>query len=154
MARISPKHETVKELFRLSGNNCTFLKCKKKLIDTTGWPVGFLVSIESNEKEQPRHNPNLSNEKRIAIDNLILLCPEHCVESDLHEKKFTVKKLFEMKTKSEKSNKIKDFQVSDDVIATIIQKYIDHYPSDKISKLSFSDKQWIEEQAGFGGNVT
>jgi len=146
MERFPPEHETVKELFRLSGNNCEFPKCKKKLIDTTGYPVGYLISIESNEKEQPRYNPNLSNEKRITIDNLILLCPEHCVEFDLNEKKFTVEKLSKMKTKSEKSTKNRDFQVSDDVIAIIIQKYIDHYPSDKIPELDFTDREWIKEQ--------
>ena len=58
-----------------------------------------------------------------------------------------------MKTKSEKSTKNRDFQVSDDVIATIIQKYIDFYPSDKTPELNFSDRQWIEEQAGFGSTV-
>ena len=56
------------------------------MIDSEDYFVGFINSIESNEKEQSRYNPNLSNEDRISIDNLILLCPGHCADVDLHEK--------------------------------------------------------------------
>jgi len=145
MSRIPPDPKTLKELFRLSGNRCAFSRCKKKIVDPKDFSTGFVCSIESNEIKQPRYNSDLSTENRIKIDNLILLCVEHFCDTELKEKKFSIKKLMKMKTNSESSSNKSDFAITDDQISEISQKYVDNYPSKKCFAGLTKDEIWSIE---------
>ena len=75
--RLPPRKEVLIELLKKSGNDCQFQPCPNFIIDRQGILQGHVVSIMSNEKTQPNYNPALSDEDRIKIDNLMLLCHDH-----------------------------------------------------------------------------
>lgn len=91
---------TIKRLYALSDNRCAFPGC----------PVVFTSPInESNfsnichiedAEEGCRFNPNMTDKQRASFENLILLCPNHHIETNNTEK-YTVDSLREMKQRHE-----------------------------------------------------
>ncbi len=98
--RLTPKSETLRELFLKSGNLCAFPNCTALMMDQKGVFIGQLCHIEAAEPGGQRFIPAMSNEQRRAAANLMLMCyPHHCVTNDV--KKFSVAKLRKMKREHE-----------------------------------------------------
>jgi hypothetical protein len=94
--RLTPKPETLRELFLKSGNLCAFPNCTALMMDEKGVFVGQLCHIEAAEPGGERFNPAMTNEQRRAAENLMLMCyPHHRVTNNVKE--FTVAKLHQMK---------------------------------------------------------
>jgi len=64
--------------------------------------VGEICHIEAAEKKGARFNPQMTNEARRSIGNLILLCRNHHVIVDRDQKEYTVSKLKKIKKAHEK----------------------------------------------------
>lgn len=125
--RLPPTKETVKELLKKSGNKCNFYPCHNVIIDYQGYLQGHVVSIMSNEGDQPNYNPKLSNEDRIKIDNLMLLCHDHYFDLKLRGK-HTIETLIAKKIEAEESpNKDQTFQINNAIIEELIQGYNERY---------------------------
>ena len=121
--RLPPTKETIMELFNKSGNRCTLYPCTNPLIDHKDRLRAQIISIMSNEKEQYNFNPNLSNEKRIHIENLMILCYEHFFDTKVKEE-FTLKELMSKKQYVEKLNKDPTASINDSQIEDLIQDYM------------------------------
>jgi len=153
MERTPPDPETIRKLFQISGNRCPFPRCKKEIINLKDNSTGYICSIESNEKEQPRFNPNLKQENRIMINNLMLVCVDHFAKTEVMDKKFNAKKLAEIKSKVEEFPINPDIQITDRQISEIVQKYVEMYPSEKIFEgLTEEEKRKINERAEFAAS--
>jgi hypothetical protein len=98
--RLTPKPETLRELFLKSGNQCAFPGCDARMMDKDGVFIGQLCHIEAAEDGGPRFNATMSDEDRRAFGNLMLMCyPHHKVTDEV--KKYSVKRLQGMKAKHE-----------------------------------------------------
>lgn len=129
--RITPPKEVLKELLKRSGNRCNFHPCPNVIINYQVHLKGHLVFIMTNEKGQPHYNPKLSDEDKMKIDNLMLLCDEHYLDLKFYEK-HAIDALMTKKREAEESpHKDKTFEISDRIIEEIIQEYVDRYPSDE-----------------------
>ena len=74
---------TIKRLYALSGNQCAFPGCKVTFVnpdDDTN--ISIICHIEAANPGGPRYNPNSTDDYRRSDENLILLCPNHHVETD------------------------------------------------------------------------
>lgn len=125
--RLPPKKETIRQLLKYSGNRCNFYSCTNVLVDYQGYLQGHIVSIMSNEKNQPNYNSRLSNEERIKNDNLILLCHDHFFDLKLHQK-YDIDTLLTKKHDAEESpRREQSFDFDDRIIDELIQDYLDRY---------------------------
>lgn len=75
--RLAPKGETLRELFLKSGNLCAFPGCGQLMMDAEGTFTGQVCHIEAAEVGGERFNPNMTNEGRRAVSNLMLMCYAH-----------------------------------------------------------------------------
>lgn len=99
--RLTPKSETLRELFLKSGNLCAFPNCTALMMDAGGVFIGQVCHIKAAEKGGERFNEDMTNEERRAAPNLMLMCyPHHQVTNDV--KKYTVTKLQKMKSEHER----------------------------------------------------
>ena len=76
MVILRPTPSTVKSLFALSGNTCSYRACESVLADP-GW-VEVNCDIAHICGERPgaaRYDPGMTDEERRLFENLILLCP-------------------------------------------------------------------------------
>ena len=125
--RLPPTNEVLKELLKKSGNRCNFYPCSNSIIDYQGILKGHVISIMSNEKDQSNYNPQLSNEDRIKIDNLMLVCEMDYLDTKLYEK-FTITTLINKKRQAEESpNRYQTFEIDDKIIEELKQDYIGRF---------------------------
>lgn len=94
-------------LFARSGNLCAFPSCNTKLVQekTEKDPhsiVGNICHIKGKKPDAPRYDPDMSDEERDDIDNLILLCATHHKLIDDQPGEYTVEKLNSIKFEHEK----------------------------------------------------
>ncbi|PLX09479.1 MAG: hypothetical protein C0596_02790 [Marinilabiliales bacterium] len=115
MARKEPTPATVKKLFALSGNECSYKGCANKLVDDDIL-IGEICHIEAAEKGGARFNNDSNDEERRSFDNLILMCPICHKKIDVDEIKYDVDLLKGWKRNQEKKNEKNSFQVSDEII--------------------------------------
>lgn len=97
--RKAPTQKTVKKLFSLSGNQCAFPGCAVGLVNERGTLVAQVCHIEAADGGQ-RNNPNLTDDQRRDIKNLIILCANHHIETN-DEETYTVSVLKKMKEEHE-----------------------------------------------------
>lgn len=91
---------TIKRLYALSNNRCAFPNCNVVFTNPENVTnFSNICHIEDAEKGG-RYNPNMTNEQRASFENLILLCPNHHIETN-DVKKYSVSSLREMKQKHE-----------------------------------------------------
>lgn len=76
-ARLTPKPDTLRELFLKSGNLCAFPNCAALMMNEDGVFIGQVCHIEGAEPGGERFNPAMTNEHRRAYSNLMLMCYEH-----------------------------------------------------------------------------
>lgn len=82
--RLTPKGDTLRELFLKSGNLCAFPGCGSLMMDADGVFTGQVCHIEAAEEGGERFNSKMSNEDRRAISNLMLMCyPHHQKTNDV-----------------------------------------------------------------------
>ena len=94
------KRTTRRRLDTLSGNQCAWPDCAKKLIAEDGESIiSKICHIEAASKNGPRFNSDMNDDERRHFNNLILLCDEHhtIIDNKEHEKKYPVPLLKEWK---------------------------------------------------------
>lgn len=96
-----PSLITVKRLFAVSGNICSFPDCDSILVEISGTVVGEIAHIKAAKKDGPRYDPLQSEEERHCFDNLILLCRRHHKLIDSDPKSYSVELLRNYKKKHE-----------------------------------------------------
>lgn len=75
--RLDPTPSTIKKLFAYSGNQCAMPDCREFLVDETGAMLGKIAHIHAAEKGGARFRKDMTNEQRLAFDNLMLVCGKH-----------------------------------------------------------------------------
>lgn len=81
--RKEAKATTLKILAFRSGNECAFEGCGEKLASIyDSGTKGEAAHICAASSGGPRYDPNMTNEERNSIDNLMYLCPNHHKEID------------------------------------------------------------------------
>lgn len=103
--RLTPKPETIRRLFLLSGNQCAYPGCSHPIILDDGTYVGEICHIRAAEKGGERFDINQTNESRRHFDNLMLMCMDHHVlTNDVAQ--FTPERMRQMKAEHEQRFKI------------------------------------------------
>jgi len=92
--------KTLKILFGLSGNTCSFPGCMKRLVNNRNAIDSNICHIEGAKKGSERYNPDMTDIQRANYNNLILLCPQHHDETNDVEK-YSVEVLRAMKREHE-----------------------------------------------------
>ena len=98
--RLKPAPATLRELFLKSGNICAHPNCARLMMNTEGVFIGQVCHVEAAEEGGERFNPDMSNEQRRSVKNLMLMCYEHHKITN-NVKKYTVAKLQKMKAEHE-----------------------------------------------------
>lgn len=98
--RLTPKPESLRELFAKSGNLCAFPGCNHLIFDREGHLIAQICHIEAAEPGGERFNLNQTNEERRHISNLMLMCYEHHVVTNNVET-YTVDRMRTMKANHE-----------------------------------------------------
>jgi hypothetical protein len=91
---------TLKRLFALSGNLCSFPGCIKTLVNHDNAQDSCICHIEGAKPGGERYNPNMTDAERADYKNLILLCPQHHAATNDVDK-YTVEVLKKMKSDHE-----------------------------------------------------
>ena len=92
--------KTIKRLFGLSRNKCSFPNCEKEMSDALSAKHSNICHIEAANEGGERWNVDMTDKQRADYDNLILLCPIHHDETN-DVKKYSVEVLKEMKKRHE-----------------------------------------------------
>lgn len=91
--------ETIKVLWGISGSRCA--KCRTNIIlERDGKdpsPIAQMAHIEGLNPNSARYNPDMTDEQRNSIENLILLCPTCHTTIDKDPQQYTVSRLKEIK---------------------------------------------------------
>lgn len=93
--------KTLKRLFGLSRNRCSFPECEKEMSDENSAKHSNICHIEAANDGGERWNDNMSNQQRADYDNLILLCPP-CHDKTNDVDKYDVNALKRMKSRHER----------------------------------------------------
>ena len=93
--------KTLKRLFGLSRNRCSFPDCEKEMSDNKSAKHSNICHIEAANEGGERWNVNMEDKQRADYDNLILLCPPHHDETN-DVGKYKVNVLKKMKKKHER----------------------------------------------------
>lgn len=95
---------TIKRLFALSGNQCAFPDCPVTFLnwedDTNYSNICHIEDANPNTHKADRYNPSMTDIERSDYKNLILLCPNHHIETN-DPKKYSVNDLRQMKREHE-----------------------------------------------------
>jgi|GEM_PF-500621 len=101
---------TIKRLYGLSRNNCAFPGCPVELLsseDETNFSnICHIEDANPSLHKSDRYNPDMTDDQRRDFKNLLLLCPNHHIETNDIEK-YTVKVLRDMKRNHESQTKQK-----------------------------------------------
>lgn len=89
-------NKTIKRLFGLSGNQCSFPACTKILVNENNAKDGNICHIEGAKLGSERYREKMTDRERAGYDNLILLCVQHHDETNDVDK-YTVDVLKKMK---------------------------------------------------------
>ena len=91
---------TIKRLYGLSGNVCANPNCRKPLI-TENNHIGEIAHICAASPDGPRYDPNMTDDERRSIDNLLLLCESCNKLVDNNAEKYPVSELKKWKNNHE-----------------------------------------------------
>jgi hypothetical protein len=123
MSRLPLKTTTVKKLFALSGNFCSFPDCAEHMVDHDGNVLGEICHIEAAEQNGERYNSTSDDEYRRSFENLILMCGKHHkVTNDVE--KYDTQTLKKYKAMHEKKHVQQPYQPSDKTVEEAISKEI------------------------------
>ena len=92
-----PTKQTIKKLFALSGNICSFPGCSLPMVDNSGTVAGKICHIHAQKSGGPRFIDSLDEKEIHAYENLILMCGHHHTIIDDQENIYTADLLRELK---------------------------------------------------------
>jgi hypothetical protein len=93
--------KTLKRLFGLAGNRCSFPSCEATMADGLSAKNANICHIEAAKPGGERFNASMTDKERADYSNLILLCPRHHdITNDV--RKYTVTSLQAMKAAHER----------------------------------------------------
>jgi hypothetical protein len=95
-----PSTATIKRLYALSGNRCSFPDCRSPLIDGNK-VVGRICHIKAQREGGPRYDAKQTAEQRHGYGNLILMCSRHHDIIDDDESTYTADYLQRLKADHE-----------------------------------------------------
>lgn len=104
---MEPSLSTVKRLFALSRNRCSFPECHSPIVEESGTVTGVICHIKGRSEGGPRYDPKQTDKERHAFNNLILMCGRHSKLIDSEPNRFTVDWLREVKVTHESEGSIK-----------------------------------------------
>jgi hypothetical protein len=91
---------TIKRLFALSGNKCAFPGCSVSFLNCEDESnlsnICHIEDANPSTHKADRYNPNMTDAERSDFKNLILLCPNHHIETNDPDK-YSVNDLKDMK---------------------------------------------------------
>lgn len=119
---------TIKKLYALSGNECSFPGCSKQMVNQNTAKNSNICHIEAANPDGQRYREKMTDKERADYDNLILLCVDHHTETD-DVVKYTMEKLKEMKDEHEAKIASRALGRSPSMLKTAI---------DKISKIGIN----------------
>ncbi|ABS69225.1 conserved hypothetical protein [Xanthobacter versatilis] len=93
-----PSEKTIRRLFAMSGNMCTFPGCSSRIFEATGTVTGEVCHIRAQSSGGPRFDSTQTEDARHAFANLILLCRRHHKIIDAEPGLYSVDTLEEIKT--------------------------------------------------------
>lgn len=95
---------TIKKLYALSGNKCAFPNCDIVFLnwedDTNFSNICHIEDANQGTHKADRYNSKMTGKERADYNNLLLLCPNHHIETN-NPDKYTVDVLREMKRNHE-----------------------------------------------------
>lgn len=141
VTRLTPRRETIRALFALSGNQCAFPGCTQRLINDRNQFTGQICHIEAALPGGQRYNINQSDEERRAYDNLLLLCYQHHVETN-DGNEFPVDTLRRFKRDHEALFRGFDFQIDEVALCMIIAE-MDQYWAE-IERLNTTEHTMVD----------
>lgn len=112
MVRLAPTLPTLRALFARSGNICAYPGCTQELITKRNKFVAQVCHIEAAEPGGERYNSASNDEQRRSLENLILLCYQHHVETD-DVAEYPTARLKEMKRIHEDKCGQKEFKINE-----------------------------------------
>ena len=98
--RLAPKIDTLRRLYTVSGNQCSFPGCTNPMFNNEGNFVGQVCHVEAAMPGGERFNITMTNEQRRSFENLMLMCYEHHIETN-KEEKYSTEKLKKIKAEHE-----------------------------------------------------
>lgn len=148
--------KTLKRLFGLARNKCSFPKCQKEMSDEHSAKHSNICHIEAANDRGERYNSNMTDIERADYDNLILLCPP-CHDKTNDKKLYTVGALKKIKTNHELEMKRR---VSNDrvlnkrpsLLANVIKKIV-AAGIDQVEKVDVSNSFTIEEKIRYNSVI-
>jgi hypothetical protein len=101
--RLTPRANTLRELYLLSGNRCAMSGCLNVIVDEKGAIIGQVCHIEAAMPDGARFNDLQTNEERRHLSNLVLICANHHlqIDSKQHEDEWTLEKVRKLKADHE-----------------------------------------------------
>ncbi|MFI3242253.1 MAG: hypothetical protein R3Y43_06775 [Alphaproteobacteria bacterium] len=121
MVRKSIKPTEYKKLFALSGNVCAFPGCDHPIVNNNNELVAQICHIEAASEKGERYNPNMTDDERASIDNLMLMCYRHHIETN-DCIKYPVEKLKKIKKEHEDLYKENPYIVKSKVLFKILDE--------------------------------
>lgn len=118
------KIEDCQKLFAKTGNQCAYPGCAEPLIDKDDDYLGHMCHIEAAKKGGARYNPEMTEEERSSVNNLIVLCRNHHAVVDKKEHLYTVAHLQKMKADHEKNFTGREYQLSELAIQQIFKEQL------------------------------
>lgn len=111
-----PSVSTVKTLIVIAHGMCQFRGCTNDLVVNQKF-LGRVAHIVAVQGEGPRHDRNFSTEQIKAIDNILLLCPNHHAVIDNNPEVYTIEYLRKMKKEHEMNysnipSKISEYKIN------------------------------------------
>jgi len=88
-------------LYFRSGNQCAFPRCNRELVEEKAESdkhsiVGIICHIKGQKPRSARYDPNMSDEERNGVDNLVVFCPTHHKIVDDQPNEYTVERGFKI----------------------------------------------------------
>ncbi|MCW7480269.1 ABC-three component system protein [Leptospira kanakyensis] len=127
--------KTLKRLFALSGNECAFPGCSKRMVNEKNAKESNICHIEAANKGGQRYNTYMTDENRADYENLILLCVQHHEETNDIDI-YTVEKLKEMKRNHESNFLNQRLKANPSMLNNTISAFskvnIDKYPETQV----------------------
>ena len=136
---------TIKRLYSLSGNKCAFPGCPVTFLnpndETNISQICHIQDAKENLYKSDRFNSTMTDKDRVDYNNLILLCPNHHVETN-DTTKYTVEVLKKMKRDHERD--ISKLTSGTNIISkypSILSKIVNHLGAELINNLNTDDKK-------------
>lgn len=114
-----PTKQTIKRLFALSGNYCTFPGCSLPMVEKSGTVAGEICHIHAQREGGPRFLKSLSVKQVHAFENLVLMCGHHHTVIDSRPDLYSAEALKELK-EIHQSNVGRPEQAEDSFYAQIL----------------------------------